>query len=74
MVQVSMNLPVASSATHLQPVRRPGSMPTTFFSPSGACSSRLRRFCAKISTAARSAFILVSTMTSISTLGAISRL
>ena len=42
MVMVSRYLPVAVTATHLQPVRRPGSMPMTGFSPYGAASRRLR--------------------------------
>ena len=42
MTVFTRNLPVSSSIATLQPVRMPGSMASTRFSPSGAASSRWR--------------------------------
>ena len=67
-------LPVGPSIATLQPVRMPGSMASTAFSPSGAARSRWRRFSANTSTAARSASDFFSSDASISQLGARSRL
>ena len=60
----SSSLPVSSTTAHLQPVRWPGSMPSTVLPPNGAASSSSRRFCANTSTASRSERILSSTRTS----------
>ena len=49
-----------SRQTTLQPVRKPGSMPSTAFSPRGAASSSWRRFSAKTRMASRVGFFFAT--------------
>ena len=67
-------LPVESIIATLHPVRMPGSIARTAFSPSGGARRRWRRFSANTSTAALSASIFFSTVTSTSHEGARRRL
>ena len=58
--------PVASITASLQPVRSPGSTPSTGFGPNGAASSSLRTFSANTVMAAASATSRSALCTSVS--------
>jgi hypothetical protein len=73
-VMLARNVPVASTAAHLQPVRSPGSIPITARDPSGGDSSKFFKLSAKTSTAATSLRSFISARTSFSTAGASKRL
>ena len=64
-VMYSRNSPVSSTATTFEPVRIPGSMPTTRLGPKGAAKSLFSTFLANTSTASRSDRILSSTRISV---------
>ena len=66
-------LPVSSTAASLEPVRRPGSTPSTRLLPAGGSSSRFFRFWANTSMAASSACFFASSRSSTSMEGAIRR-
>ena len=74
MTVVSSTFPVASTTAILQPVRKPGSQPSTTFPVMGACIKSCFRLSEKTRMAPSSAFSVKIFRISVSIEGAIRRL